>query len=60
MKPLPFGEDMKQSLCITEQKQFSHELYYGKENKLEIKVDEEDTVSFDILCKQKSQSGLRE
>lgn len=41
---------MKQSLSITEsKKQFSHELYYGKEYKLEQKVNEEDQVRFDIL-----------
>lgn len=44
---------MKQSLSITEsKKQFSHELYYGKEYKLEQKVNEEDQVRFDILWKK--------
>lgn len=41
---------MGQTLSITESNQFSHELYYGKENKLERKVTGEDQVRFDILC----------
>lgn len=33
-------------------KQFSHELYYGKEYKLELKVNEQDQARFDILWKK--------
>lgn len=53
MESLPFEKDMRQSLSTTESKTIFSELYYGKKNKLEIKVDEEHQVRFDILCKKK-------
>lgn len=54
MESLPFEKDMRQSLSTTESKPIFSELHYGKENRLEIKVDEEHQVRFDTLCKKRS------
>lgn len=53
MESLPFWKDNHTKFIYHRvKKQFSHELYYGKEYKLELKVNEQDQARFDILWKK--------